>query len=162
MNPTPPPPVAPAPPPPVNSAPPPPVDPAPPTPAEPMEQAPGGREREGDTRGHTPQEMDVGEMTRAFKRKLVLEEEDIDERDREKPAFCAEYAKDIYQHLGRLEVSRWDRQTGYSSISISSAPPPAGAPVAEGVGSCQLMVIKLNGLTVEVSYSPLQSKGIQL
>ncbi len=81
------------------------MDPAPPTPAEPMEQGQGGRGREGNTRGHTPQEMNVGEMTRAFKRKLVLEE-DIDERDREKPAFCAEYAKDIYQHLRRLEVSQ--------------------------------------------------------
>ncbi len=91
---------------PVPPSPPTPMPPSPPAPVEAMEQGRGERRREGGAIGekeYTPQHMDVGEIAMAFRRKLFVVE-DVDEVDREKPAFCAEYAKDIYQHLRRLEV----------------------------------------------------------
>ena len=50
----------------------------------------------------TPQPMEVKEVACELQRKLHLVE-DVDEGDRGNIAFCADYVKDIYQYLQRLE-----------------------------------------------------------
>ena len=50
----------------------------------------------------TPQPMEVREVACELQRKLHLVE-DVDEGDRENIVFCADYVKDIYQYLQRLE-----------------------------------------------------------
>ena len=50
----------------------------------------------------TPQPMEVREVACELQRKLCFVE-DVDERDRGNIAFCADYVKDIYQYLQRLE-----------------------------------------------------------
>ena len=47
-------------------------------------------------------EMEVGQITSALSKQLVIE--DIDEIDQDNPQLCAEYVKEIYAYMRELEV----------------------------------------------------------
>ena len=47
-------------------------------------------------------EMEVGQITSALSKQLVIE--DIDEIDQDNPQLCAEYVKEIYSYMRELEV----------------------------------------------------------